>query len=196
MCLKAVFVWHTVLSNGNSEFYIYDIYPYLNRTVCPLMGSPTWLDEGLVQAGVLSCSDDVTHRSYANFKCEVADVNNGFPIDFRAIQCVSMESGQPCRDTISWHIFKSTDLYNSFFTGLHLHAVYSTWLTPVTACGSQSTACGIEMRRESLGLVSTVCFRKKIWSENWYFFFMKKIFIPKKIKWNNIKIQNHAYFID
>ena len=36
-----------------------------------------------------------------------------------------------------------TNLYNSYFTGLFLHAVNNTWLTPVTACGSQSTACGI-----------------------------------------------------
>ena len=35
------------------------------------------LDESLafVQAGVLSCPIDVTLRSYANFKCDVADVN-------------------------------------------------------------------------------------------------------------------------
>ena len=47
------------------------------------------------------CSEDVTHRSCANFKCEVSDVKNGIPIDFRAIKCVSVESGQPCRDNIS-----------------------------------------------------------------------------------------------
>ena len=57
-----------------------------------------------VQAGVLSCFDDVTHRSYANFKCEVADVNNGIHIDFRVIKCVPVESGQPCRDNILRHI--------------------------------------------------------------------------------------------
>ena len=57
-----------------------------------------------VQAGVPSCVDDVTHRSCANFKCEVADVNNGIPIAFRAVKCVSVESGQPCRDNISWYI--------------------------------------------------------------------------------------------
>ena len=28
-----------------------------------------------------------------------------------------------------------------------MHVVYNTWLTPVTAGGSQSTACGIELRR-------------------------------------------------
>ena len=34
--------WHTVLFNGNGDFYTYDLYPHLNRSVCPLMGSPTW----------------------------------------------------------------------------------------------------------------------------------------------------------
>ena len=40
--LKAEFLWHTVLSNDNGEFYTYEIYPYLNRSVCLLIGSPTW----------------------------------------------------------------------------------------------------------------------------------------------------------
>ena len=42
VCLKAEFLWHTVFSKENGEFYTYDIYPYLNRSVCLLMGSPTW----------------------------------------------------------------------------------------------------------------------------------------------------------
>ena len=42
--------------------------------------------------------DDVTHRSCANFKREVAD---GIPIDFGAVKCVSVESDQPCYDNIS-----------------------------------------------------------------------------------------------
>ena len=42
VCLKAEFMWHTVFSIENGEFYTYDIYPYLNRSVCLLMGSPTW----------------------------------------------------------------------------------------------------------------------------------------------------------
>ena len=45
--------------------------------------------------------DDVTHSSCANFKCEVAGVNNGIPIDFGAVKCVSVESDQPCYDNIS-----------------------------------------------------------------------------------------------
>ena len=42
VCLKAEFLWHTIISNENGEFYTYDIYPYLNRSVCLLIGSPTW----------------------------------------------------------------------------------------------------------------------------------------------------------
>ena len=42
VCLKAEFLSHTVLSNENGEFYTYDIYLYLYRSVCLLMGSPTW----------------------------------------------------------------------------------------------------------------------------------------------------------
>ena len=38
----------------------------------------------------------MTHRSCANFKCEVSEVNHGIPIDFRDVKWVSVESGQPC----------------------------------------------------------------------------------------------------
>ena len=64
------------------------------------------LDEGLTfaQAGVPSCPDHVTPLSCANFKCEVADVNNEIPIDFRVVKSVSVESGQPCCDNISRYI--------------------------------------------------------------------------------------------
>ena len=48
--------------------------------------------------------DYVTHRSCANFKCEVADVNNGILIGFKAITCVSVESDQPWYNNISWYI--------------------------------------------------------------------------------------------
>ena len=101
---------------------------------------------------------------------------------------------------ITFHdIFSSTNLYNSYFTGLLLHVVYNTWLTPVTACGSQSTACGIEIRhgdRERLGLLSTVLFRKIfVLRIHECLFFIKKI-ISNKIKINYIKIQNNTHFID
>ena len=42
VCLKSWLLWHTGLSNENCGFYRYDIHPYLNRSVCLLMGSPTW----------------------------------------------------------------------------------------------------------------------------------------------------------
>ena len=42
VCLKVEFVLHTILSNEKGEFYTTMIYPYLNRLVCLLMGSPTW----------------------------------------------------------------------------------------------------------------------------------------------------------
>ena len=42
VCLKSKFLWHNGLSNENGKFYTYYIYPYLNRSVCLLMGSPTW----------------------------------------------------------------------------------------------------------------------------------------------------------
>ena len=42
VCLKAEFLWHTVLSNENGDFYTYDVWPYLKRSVCLLMESPTW----------------------------------------------------------------------------------------------------------------------------------------------------------
>ena len=76
-----------------------------------------------------------------------------------------------------------THLYNSYFTRPLLHAVYNTWLTPVTACGSQSTACGIEMRRGQLGLVSTVFLRKifVLRIDKCFFLIEKYLF---QIKWN------------
>ena len=109
--------------------------------------------------------DDVTHRSCANFKCEVAYVNNGIPIDFGAVKCVSVESDQPCYDNISWY-FSSTNLYYSYFTRPLLHAVCNTWLTPVTVCGSQSTACGIEMRWGQLWIGVNCNLEENICSQN------------------------------
>ena len=105
VCLKAEFLWHTVLSNENGEFYTYGIYPYLNRSVCLLMGSATWRRFSFCSSGSsLMLHDDVTHRSCANFKCEVIDVNNWIPIDFGGVKCVSVGSDQPCYDSISWYI--------------------------------------------------------------------------------------------
>ena len=66
---------HTVLSNEMaSSTQLWYIRASAGRYVSQ------WdrlLDEGLafVQAGVPLCADDVTLRSCANFKCDVADVN-------------------------------------------------------------------------------------------------------------------------
>ena len=64
------------------------------------------LDEGLafVQAGVPSCRDDVTIRSCANFKCDVADVNKEIRTDFKGIKWVSGECYQPYREYIVHNI--------------------------------------------------------------------------------------------
>ena len=47
--------------------------------------------------------DDVTHRSCANFKCEVSHVNKQLPVDFMGVKCVSVECDQPRR----WIHFKT-----------------------------------------------------------------------------------------
>ena len=64
------------------------------------------LDEGLafVQAGVPSCPDDVTLRSSANFKCDVAEVNKQIRTDFRGVKCISGKYYQPFRENSSWYI--------------------------------------------------------------------------------------------
>ena len=104
VCLKADFLWHTIISNENCAFYTYDIYSQLNKSGCPLMGSHNWWRFGFGQAGVPTCADDMPHRSCANFKCRVADVNNWIPIDFRAVKFVSVESDQTCCDNVPWYI--------------------------------------------------------------------------------------------
>ena len=56
-----------------------------------------------------------------------------------------------------------------------MHAVYNTWLTPATACGSQSAACGIEMGRGE-PLIGVNCIFQENIPKNWYmiFFSIKK----------------------
>ena len=53
------------------------------------------------------CSDNVTHRSCANLKCEVADVNKRIRIDLRGINYVSGECDQPYNNTFH-NIFSPT----------------------------------------------------------------------------------------
>ena len=115
------------------------------------------LDEGLafVQVGVPSCPDDVTIRSCANFKCDVADVNKEIHTDFRGVKCVSGECYQPYRENSSWYIRSDCLVQQIFnqsppaayfeqFTG----SCYSLWIKgnslwhqdyPWTCCGLVST---------------------------------------------------------
>ena len=77
------------------------------------------------------------------------------------------------------NIFSSTSLYNSYFTLVPLHAVYNIWLVPVTACGSQSTACCIGFIRDkpSIGVNCIIEEHNSFWelinvlmsSQNIYF---------------------------
>ena len=56
-----------------------------------------------------------------------------------------------------------------------LHAVYYIWLASVIARGSQSTACGIEMRRGKPKIGLNCIFRKIIYSTNeWIFSWLQK----------------------
>ena len=134
VCLKAQFLWHAVLSNANGEFYTYDIYPYLNRSVC-LLTSRRWIAYLMKFSFCLSGSSPV---------CWWRDAPLVRISNVRAVRCVSMEAGQPLCDNIyiQFNKFAQQPFHNPL-----LRVVHNTWLTPVTACGSQSTACGIEMRR-------------------------------------------------
>ena len=151
----------------------YDIRPWTGRYVFQ------WdrlLDQGLVfvQAGVPSCSDDVTQRSCVNFKCD------GFPL-------ISGPSNVFLWNLINhgvitfYDISSSNNLYNSYFTKLLRHAVYNAWLTLVTARGLQSSACGIEMRRGKPWMYvnsiskETICSGKLI-------FFIEILFTSNKIE--------------
>ena len=104
------------------------------------------LDEGLafVQAGVPSCPYDVTIRSCANFKCDVADVNKEIRTDFRSVKCVSGECNQPYRENGSWYI-RSDCLVQQIFNQSPPAAFLNSLLAPATACESQATACDIEI---------------------------------------------------
>ena len=73
------------------------------------------------------------------------------------------------RVVIAFHyILSSTNWYISYFTMLPLHAVNNTWLTHLTACGSQLTAFGTKMRRGK-PWIGICIFQENICSENWYF---------------------------
>ena len=94
----------------------------------------------------------VFHRSCANLKWEVVDINIGIPIDFRSVNafpCITINYIVNTFHNISF----STNLYNSYLTRILQNAVFNNWLVSVTDCGLQSTACGIELNGTSLGLV-------------------------------------------
>ena len=167
VCLKAEFLWHTVLSNENGEFYTYDIYPYLNRSVCLLMGSPTWWRFSFCSTG-----------SSLVFWWRDAPLVREFQMWGRRCKQWDSHWFQGHKKRFSG-IFNWTDLHSSYFTGLYLHAVYNTWLTPITAYGSQSTACGIEMRRGKPWISVNCIFQENIWSENWHIYFKLRIFYFK-----------------
>ena len=62
---------------------------------------------------------------------------------------------------ITFHdIFSSTDLNNFYFTRLHLHAVYKTWLTLSLPVDNSQQPMALKWNGGSFGLVSTVFFRK------------------------------------
>ena len=130
VCLKAEFLWHTVLSNENGEFYTYGIYPYLNRSVCLLMVSPTWWRLSFCSSGSSLVCSMMTWRTalarISNVRSPMLTM--GFPLIsgpknaflWNLINHVTITF----RDT-----FSSTNLYYSYFTRPLLHAVYNTWLT-------------------------------------------------------------------
>ena len=116
------------------------IYQRFNRSVCFFQWDHL-LDESsaLVRAGVPSYSDAVTHRSCANFKCEVAD------------RCKQTDSHwfEGCKmgswwmgSTIPWKHFKicSAWLFSAvgFWFGSSCMPFSALgWLAPATSCEAQ-----------------------------------------------------------
>ena len=113
-----------------------------------------------VQVGVPSCSDDLTHRSSANFKCEVADVNNGIPIDFRAINAFRWNLVNHVVLNFSWYI-----QFNWFVQQIFQQAPSACCLQHLTDtchCFFYHSRQPVALKWDggSLGLVSTVFCRK------------------------------------
>ena len=168
MCLKAEFLWYTVLSNENGEFYTYSMHPYLNRSVCLWMGWPTYEGLAFVQAGVPSCApwwwrDAPLVREFQMWdrRCKQWDSHwfQGRKIRFCGIW--STMFAITIRD-----IFSSTNLYYSYFTRPLLHAVYNTWWLLSLPVDHSRQPVALKWDGGSLGLVSTL-------------FFSAKIFVPR-----------------
>ena len=103
VCLKTVFLWHT--AQWKWRVLHIRFISVLEQVGMSFNGIAYLMRKfSFCSSGSFQVSGDGTHRSCANFKCEVADVKNGILIDFRAIKCVSVESGQPYHDNISWYI--------------------------------------------------------------------------------------------
>ena len=79
-----------------------------------------------VQAGVPLCSDDATHRSCTNFNCDVAYIH----WDSHWFQ------GRKMRFYGMYPLMSRKSFIKFSIRLICQHAVYNTWLAPVTACGS------------------------------------------------------------
>ena len=115
------------------------------------------------------------------FQCEVVDVNNGTPIDFKAVKCVSV-----VRLIFTTAISPDSCMQ---FTALD-------WLPSLPVDHSRQPVT-LNGDRERIEMVSTVFFRKIFVLRIELIFFFIKMFSSNKIKQNEIKIQqNNTHFID
>ena len=113
VCLKVEFLSHTTISNKNGDFYAIMIYPYLNRSVCLLMGSPTWWRFSFCLSGsslVLWWRDTPLVREFQMWghRCKqwVSRWFQGHTISLESVQQLFDWAPPPCRLkhlTYSWH---------------------------------------------------------------------------------------------
>ena len=128
-----------------------------------------------VQAGVPSCPDDVTLRSCANFKCDVADVNTQIlRTHFRGVKCVSDECYQPFRENKSWYVRSDCLVQQIFNQSPPTQHIFNSLLAPAIACESQTTACDIEIILDMLWIGVNCIFKESIFSMYWSISFSLK----------------------
>ena len=173
--------WRVIHNNG--------IYPFVNGSVCLLMGSPTWWKFSFCLSWsslVLLWRDAPLVREFQiwGHRCKKWDSHW-----FQGCKCVSVKFGQPCLKTFH-DIFSSTNLYNSYFIRLLMHAVYSCCLLSLPVAHSRQPVA-LKWDGESLSLVSTV-FQENICTEKLHF----KCIYLKEIKIIDAKIQYNTHFID
>ena len=158
----------TTMATSSIMWNTRGIYPCLNRPVCLLMGSSNWWRFSFCSSGSsLVCS----MMTWRNARAQILNVRSpmltmGFPLISGPSNALLWNLINHVTITFR-DVFSSTNLYYSNFTRPLLHAVYNTWLTPVTACGSQSTASGIEMRRGQLRIGVNCIFPGKFCNQNW-----------------------------